>query len=257
MSVELQLAKQFDYLCENLGEWNGLFSRYDSRMAVISQSWSKLELSQAENKDSLDFRLRLWNVEKTTTTDDPDRDIRRQWDSFDRDLIYFPGGAFCASTVEIKKEETSQVEVSFIKNDKRHRHVFWFDQDQGFYRRTLIREVKGNELILNNEVLNTTPMLGRWRGSQTVVTDQSWPHSTMSEIEMEIDPHLLKSLILFPDGGAAKLPSTVDLDRAFEIESFWMCNPQSLQRCLVTYSAGGLWQSTSFTAMEKLSSARH
>ena len=135
--------------------------------------------------------------------------------------------------------------------------MFWFDQDQGFYRRTLIREVKGNELTLNNEVLNTTPMLGRWRGSQTVVTDQSWPHSTIGEIEMEIDLHLLKSLILFPDGGAAKLPSMVDLDRAFEIESFWMCNPQSLQRCLVTYSAGGLWQSTSFTAMEKLSSARH
>ena len=51
----------------------------------------------------------------------------------------------------------------------------------------------------------------------------------MGEVEIEIDPHLLKTLILFADGGAAHLPSTGDLSKAFDIEPYWMCNPQSLQ----------------------------
>ena len=243
---------QWKAVCENLGDWNGTFTRYDDRMTMISQSLSRLEFKQSEEKNCLDFRLRLWDANQGLGGGDPEKEIMMRLKSFTKEYIYFPGGAFCAATLAMKEDEVSKVEFSFIKAKRRHRQVFLFDRTQGVFSRSLIREADGLTAPLNDSLMDDSLMVGSWRVSKRTFTNQSWPHSSFEEFDSCVDTSLPAQLVYFHDRGAASLPSVDDITQAFSFESYWCCDAGLLQKSVIEYSVDGTWQASSFSVMTRI-----
>lgn len=243
---------QWNAVCENLGEWNGTFTRYDDQMTMLSRSLSRLEFKQSTKQHCLDFRLRLWSANQGLGIEDPETEINMQLKSFSREYIYFPGGAFCAATLAMKEDEVSKVEFSFIKAQRRHRQVFLFDRMQGVFRRTLIREANGLSAPVDDRLMDVALIVGSWRVSRRTFTNQSWPRSIVEEFDHRIDKSLPAQLVFFHDQGAALLPSVDAMGKAFTFESYWCCDTGLLQRSVIDYSADGTWQASSFSVMERI-----
>ena len=243
---------QWDAVCENLGDWNGTFTRYDDRMMLISQSLSRLEFKQSTQDQCLDFRLRLWDVNQPLDGGDATKEINLQLQSFSKDYIYFPGGAFCAATLAIDEEDIAKVEFSFIRSKRRHRQVFLFNRTQGVFQRTLIREANGMSAPLDGCLINASFLVGSWRVSQRTFTDQIWPQSVVDQFDLDVDQSLTQQLVLFHDNGAARLPSVDEISKTFAFESYWCCDSGRLQRSVIEYSADGTWQASRFAVMKRI-----
>ncbi len=279
------MKSQWDCVLQNLGQWQGSFTRLSPSGAEVDDIPSLISLTGVD-----DNRLSTGQAPPTIhlvlNRYYPDLDglLQPQELAFDfsepsAGAIFFETGAFSEGSPYLRVGSPSGSEFAFRYTDRRLRLIPQFDSDGQLFRLTLIREQRVGSNAPERPHLNLTDWLGSWQGeavtrypgsdrvdlvptTQTVTLTGDRATAFYSQkIGTEITESVLvvddqsdqprltdhsNQVILLPDAAYAMCPTQIKLGAKISLEVGWSIASNLRQRLIRTYSDRGEWLSLTF-----------
>lgn len=259
---------QWDNFLQNLGEWQGSFTRMSSQGVIQKDSPSNLVLEESPQGASVRLTLRLFDPE----TGEVDWERVLDFTSVSPNIVYFEDGAFSRGALHISPFSQVGAEFCLMAGDRRLRLVQLYGTDAHLSQVTLIREKRAGSDAPERSPLVLENLLGTWQGKavtryadHTTVeryeTRLVWkregdritrhwqtPHETVAAIGHHAGSTLLfneaerpMQVLLLPDAASSTTPLQVPSGQPFCSEIGWLLEPDTHQRIIRNHDTNGNW----------------
>ncbi len=278
------MKSQWECVLQNLGEWQGSFTRLSPTGEEIEDTPSLISLTGVdENRLSRGQAPPTIHLALTRYYPDADGVPQPQEMAFDfsepgAGAIFFETGAFSEGSPYLRMGAPGGAEFAFKHADRRLRLIQQFDANGSLFRLTLIRERRVGTQAPERPPLDVAGWLGVWQGEavtlypgsthfdrvpthQTVVFKDDRTVSRAQTIGSQVTESTLKiatqtdrtrltnqstQVILLPDAAYALYPTQIESGVEISIEVGWSIEPNLRQRMIRTYTDRGEWLSLTF-----------
>lgn len=276
----MSMKSQWNCLLQNLGEWQGSFTRFSTQGDELENTPTVVSLEGLDSNQTIRQVIRRFTPEPTETI--------LEYRTLGRGILFFEDGAFSQGSLQFAPFSEFGAELGLIYGDRRLRLVQLFNRQSQCDRVTLIREQRAGTTTSERPPLTVEDLIGTWHGEATTVYPDWREPSTLSSrlhIQREGD-RLLQQLsfgsdsssqaiasvaeingnrlmftqgvqpvqvVLLPDGASSNCPVQIKSGEAFFLEVGWLIQPKLRQRMIRSYSDKGEWLSLTLVAEQKVS----
>lgn len=270
------MKEQWSSFLENLGEWEGYFTRFSPTGELLAENQSLLSLIGLNNNTSA--RLTLKRFTPNPQGGEPEvNELVREYENFGRDILFFENGAFCQGSIQLAPFTELGAEFGFINTDRRLRLVELFDVEGKPKSLTVVTEKRVGTNAIISPPLTVDHLLGKWEGEAITIYPDFRPsdsYSTELIIEKQGSDRLIQELnfssndqtktmkstaridgkilhfeennqpiqvILLPGGASATIPLKIDHHQPTFFEGGWLIEPDLRQRMIRSYNNRGEW----------------
>lgn len=266
------MKSQWDCLLENLGAWEGSFTR-------LSPSGERLEdVPSIVSFTGLNHNQTMRQIVRLEPANQPASEKVLEYSSLGRNTLMFDNGAFSQGSMQFSPLADFGAELGLIEGDRRLRLVQLFDKSK-LTGLTLIREKLSGSETPERPPLRVEDLIGEWTGEATTIyPDWRSPDSYTTGLKIwrdgdrlhqelnfgrtittiaRIEASSLKfdsdiQILLLPDGASSNCPIEIPLRQPFVLEVGWLIKPDLRQRLIRSYSDKGEWVSLTLVAERKI-----
>lgn len=271
------MKSQWDCLLENLGAWEGSFTRLSPSGEMIEDVPSIVSFTGLNNNQTMRQIVRL------APANQPVSEKVLEYSSLGRNTLLFDNGAFSQGSMQFSPLSDFGAEMGLIEGDRRLRLVQLFDKGK-LTGLTLIREKLSGSEKPERSPLQVEDLIGEWTGEATTIyPDWRSPdsYSTSLRIKRQGDRlhqklrfgqggegHTIASsarieagrlefdrgiqILLLPDGASSNCPLEIQPRQPFVLEAGWLLQPDLRQRLVRSYSDKGEWVSLTLVTERKI-----
>ncbi|MGC1394486.1 MAG: DUF3598 family protein [Coleofasciculaceae cyanobacterium] len=276
------MRSQWDCLLENLGEWQGSFTRFSPQGEQLEDTPTVVSFEMLNDNKT------MRQIVRRLPPNQPIDEKILEYSSLGRNILFLENGAFSLGSIQWGPFSEFGAELGLIEADRRLRLVQIFNPDSQLERLTLIREQLEGTNTPERPHLTVEQLLGEWRGEAVTVypdfrTSETYP--TVLKIEQENSDRLVQQLtfgtgntartitskaqingsiltftesalptqvILLPDGASSNCPLQIKPGHFFVLEVGWLLQPNKRQRLIRTYSNKGEWVNLTLVTEQKI-----
>ncbi|MBD1844926.1 DUF3598 family protein [Cyanobacteria bacterium FACHB-63] len=269
------MKSQWDCLLENLGAWEGSFTRLSPVGEVLEDVPSIVSFTGLNNNQTMRQIVRL------APANQPINEKVLEYSSLGRNILLFDNGAFSQGSIQFAPFSEFGAELGLIHDDRRLRLVQLFDKQGKLTGLTLIREKLSGSETPERPPLQVEDLIGEWKGEAiTIYPDWRSPDSYRTGLKIWKDSDRLHQelnfgrtittsariegsslkfdsgiqVLLLPDGASSNCPVEIQLRQPFVLEVGWLLQPNLRQRLIRSYSAKGEWISLTLVTEYKIDS---
>lgn len=274
------MKSQWDCLLQNLGEWQGSFTRFSAEGNELEDTPTMVSLEGLNGNKTIRQIVRRFTPEPN--------EIVLEYSTLGRSILFFENGAFSQGALQFSPFSEFGAELGFIHGDRRLRFVQLFNKESQCDRVTLIREHRAGTLAVERPPLTVEDLIGTWQGEATTLYPDWREPNTFSStltIQREGDRLLQKlsfgsgassqaiasvaeidgdrllfaqsvqpiQVMLLPNGASSNCPVQIKPREAFFLEAGWLIEPNLRQRMIRSYSDKGEWLSLTLVTEQKVS----
>jgi hypothetical protein len=280
------MKSQWECVLENLGVWEGSFTRLSPYGEIEADIPSLISLTGIDDNRGIHLSLIRHYPDAEGKTQP--QEMSFDFNSPGAGAIFFETGAFSEGSVTIRSGVPVGAEFAFRHGDRRLRLIQQFDGDGKLYRQTLVRENRQNTTKVERPCLDIDTWRGLWRGeavtlfpgntrieratsSQTVepigveevtiaqdiggnlsnVTYHHSPELKNRWLTTSADP-ITAQIVLLPDGAYSYCPTEIHPGQPITLEVGWYIESNLRQRLIRRYNDRGEWLSLTFIQEVKL-----
>lgn len=261
------MKSQWECLLQNLGEWQGSFTRLSPLGELLEDTPTMVSLEGLNNNQTIRQIIRRFLPSGQVD------DKVLEYSSLGRNTLFFDNGAFSQGSMQLAPFSEFGAELGLIDDNKRLRLVQMFDREGKLAKLTLIREKIAGSAVVEIPHLKLENLLGEWQGEAiTIYPDWRSPdtYSTKLLIYLDDSGKLVQQLtfgektissaariegsilyfdrglspvqvLLLPDGASSTCPVQVKLGQAFFLEVGWLIEADRRQRLIRSYNEKGEW----------------
>lgn len=277
------MRSQWECLLQNLGCWQGSFSRLSKSGEILEDISSETSLELKEDNQTLRQVVRRFY-------DGQPQDLVLEYRTLNRSTTFFENGAFSQGALQFAPYTEFGAEMGLIYGDRRLRVVLLYDKASQLDRVTFIREHLPNSTTSERPALSLNDLLGKWEGEAiTIASDWLEPESmsTVTEWKQEgdrvimslqmqtpmgaktitsiakLDPYnpqilnfeqdtLSIQTLFLPDGASVTCPVAIGNHQPFRLSLSWLIEARLHQRMIRTYDHKGGWTSLTLVTERKV-----
>jgi len=276
------MRSQWDCLLQNLGEWQGSFTRFSPQGEQLEDTPTVVSFEGLNNNQT------IRQIVRRLPPNQPVDEKVLEYSSLGRNTLLFENGAFSQGSVQWAPFSEFGAELGLIDRTRRLRLVQLFDKDSQLSRLTLIREKLAGTDSPERPPLTVEQLLGEWQGEAvTIYPDLRTPdiYPTQLKIHREESDRLVQQLtygtgastrtisstakidgsilhfdqsaldtqvLLLPDGASSNCPLHVKSGHFFVLEVGWLIQPNQRQRLVRSYSDKGEWVSLTLVTEQRV-----
>lgn len=261
------MKSQWECLLENLGEWQGSFTRLSPEGELLEDTPTMVSLEGLNNNQTIRQIIRRFLSSQEV------REQVLEYSSLGRNVLFFDNGAFSQGSIQLAPFSEFGAELGLIDGSRRLRLVQMFDKEAHLDKLTLIREKLAGTATAERPPLTTEDLLGEWQGEAvTIYPDWRSPDTYSTKLQLHLDNEgrlvqkttfgdkiisssaridgsiihfdrssQLVQVLLLPDGASCTCPLEVKLGQAFFLEVGWLLEPNRRQRLIRSYNDKGEW----------------
>ena len=265
--MNAEMKTQWDCMLQNVGQWDGSFTRFAIDGTQTSDISSHLTL---ENKGDHQARLTL-----TRESPDHPQPMVLDYASINQSTLFTESGAFSQGSMQYAPFSQFGAEFGHIWGDRRLRLVQLFTPESKPEFVTLIREKRVGTAAEFADILTVDDLLGTWEGSAiTVYPDLRNPDKFTSTLTIaQTDAQTIEQSLTFagrtiaskgrlqgqslffdqgpvttqvlrlPDRASVSFPLEIPKGMPFFLECGWMPKPTVRHRLIRAYDKHGGWVS--------------
>lgn len=277
------MRSQWESLLQNLGEWQGSFTRFSPQGELLEDTPTVVSF------EGLNDNQTIRQIVRRLPPNQPVEEKVLEYSSLGRGILFFENGAFSQGSIQLAPFSEFGAELGLIHGDRRLRLVQLFDKTGHLDRLTLIRERLAGGRAGERPPLTVDDLLGEWQGEAvTIYPDQRSPdtYPTTLQIGKNGDNQLIQQLtinqgvstrnigstariegsilyfdkgpqpnqlLLLPDGASSTSPQQVKPGQAFFLELGWLLQPDLRQRLIRRYNDKGEWSTLTLVTERKSS----
>jgi hypothetical protein len=283
---------QWQCLLENLGQWQGSFTRLDTNGQALEDTPSLLNLEGLNQNQTV--RLTLQFLADSDGAQTITSEKVQEFSTLSRSMLLFEQGGFSQGSIQLAPNTKFGAEFGLIEGNRRLRLVQLFDTQGQLEKITLIREQRSGTDAPERPPLSLDMLLGQWQGEAiTLYPDLRSPDTYTTHLNLErqgdrLLQHLTTSsgldissqaeiadsdsetrrerilkfnqgsqpvqVLLLPDGASCTCPRKIQPRLPLFLEVGWLINPKLRQRMIRSYNASGEWVSLTLVVESKQSS---
>ena len=201
------MRSQWECLLQNLGCWQGSFTRLSTKGEILEDIPSETSLELKEDNQTVRQVVRRFY-------DDQPQDLVLEYRSLNKSTTFFENGAFSQGSLQFAPYTEFGAELGLIYGDRRLRVVILYNKDSQLDRVTFIREHLPHNTTPEHPALTLNDLLGKWEGEAiTIASDWLEPEcmSTVTEWKQEGD-RVIMSLQMQTPMGAKTITSIAKID---------------------------------------------
>jgi hypothetical protein len=277
-----KMRSQWDCLLQNIGEWQGSFTRFSPRGEQLEDTPTVVSFETLN-----DHKTMRQTIRRLPPNQPVDEKVL-EYSSLGRNILFLENGAFSLGSIQWGPFSEFGAELGLIEGNRRLRLVQMFDRTSQFERLTLIRERLAGTDTPERPPLTVEQLLGEWHGEAVTVypdfrTSDTYP--TVLKIHQENSERLVQQLtfgaansvrtiastakidgsilsfdqsalptqvLLLPDGASSNCPLQIKPGHFFILEVGWLLQPNKRQRLVRTYNDKGEWINLTLVNEEKV-----
>ena len=279
------MRSQWECLLQNLGEWQGSFTRFSPQGEVLEDTPTVVSFEGLNNNQTMRQIVRRFPANQ------PQDEKILEYSSLGRGILLFENGAFSQGSIQLAPFSEFGAELGLIDGDRRLRLVQLFDPNGQLDRITLIREKLAGSTAAERPPLKLDDLVGEWQGEAvTIYPDWRSPDKYSTKLQIaknsnnQITQHLsiaegdstrqisstariegsilhfdgsspVNQVMLLPDGASSTCPQQIKAGRAFFLEVGWLLQPNLRQRLIRRYDSKGGWSSLTLVTERRLDTA--
>lgn len=261
------MRSQWECLLQNLGEWQGSFTRFSPQGELLEDTPTVVSFEGLNNNQTIRQIVRRFPPEQ------PVQEQVLEYSSLGRSTLFFENGAFSQGSIQLAPFSVFGAELGLIDGVRRLRLVQLFDKIGQLDKLTLIRERLAGTTTAERPPLTVDDLLGKWQGEGvTLYPDGRSPdtYPTTLLVDKNSDGQLVQEIttstrkisstariegsslyfeggshtnqvLLLPDGASSTSPQQVRGGQAFFLEVGWLLQPNLRQRLIRRYNDKGEW----------------
>lgn len=277
------MRSQWECLLQNLGEWQGSFTRFSPQGKELEDTPSVLNLEEVNDHQTVRLTLRRFPLNQ------PVNEQVLEFTYIGKEIMFFETGAFSQGSMQWAPFSQFGAELALIEGNRRLRLVQMFNRERQLSSLTLIREKLAGTDAPERPALTWEQLLGEWQGEAvTMYPDLRSPETypTQLKLQQQDSNHLLQQLtfgtgasirtitstaridgsilnfdqstlpvqvVLLPDGASSNCPKEIKSGQSFVLEVGWLFQPNHRQRLIRSYSDKGELLSLTLVKEERLS----
>ncbi len=272
------MKSQWESLLENLGEWEGSFTRLSPAGEIQEDTPTVVALVGLNHDQTIRQTIRRLTQ--------PPQETVLEYSSLGRGVLFFENGAFSQGSLQYTPAGDFGAELGLISGDRRLRLVQLYDRGN-LQQLTLIRERRVGKPAQPVAGLTLSDLLGSWEGEATTLYPDWRPpdcYSTRLNLQ-QLGPNQLRQerviagsgmgastatihghqlqftqgtqpvqVLLLPGGASATGPTQIQSGQPFFLEVGWLIQPNLRQRLIRSYDAKGAWSSLTLITEHRLHS---
>jgi hypothetical protein len=281
-------SRQWQYVLQNLGEWEGSFTRLSSWGEFILDIPSRIVLQGLDENRTIHLVLRRFYPDPNDPSILQPQDLTMDFSAPSQGAVFFETGAFSEGSIYCGGGRVFGVESAFKDGDRRLRAIQQFDNNGTFYQVTLVREKAAGTAVSFPAELSVEDICGSWQGELVSLDPQATRESREKfERSLEVTPddrlvwrenirgtntswEFINSeenggsrrvwqcsisdveyrLLLLPGNAYSLCPLHSHNNRSIFLEVGWKISPHSWQILRRIYNDRGDWQETLFETIE-------
>lgn len=281
------MRSQWECLLQNLGEWQGSFTRFSPQAELIEDTPTVVSLAGLNDNQT------IRQIVRRLPPDRPTEEKVFEYSSLGKGVLLFENGAFSQGSIQLSPFSEFGAELGLIHGDRRLRLVQLFTPNGQLDKITLIRERLAGTIAPERSSLQLDDLVGEWQGEAvTIYPDWRSPDTYPTHLQIErIASDLLSQqltiysppgnsyqicstgkiagsllyfegnsqtnsqtnqVMLLPDGASATCPQQVQLRQAFFLEVGWLLQPDLRQRLIRRYNDKGEWTNLTLVTERKV-----
>lgn len=272
------MKSQWECLLENLGEWQGSFTRFSPKVELLGDTPTVVSLEGLNNNQVIRQKILRFS---------PTGEVSEQvleYSSLGRSVLFFENGAFSQGSIQIGPFSEFGAELGLIDGNRRLRLVQLFNKNSELEEITLIREILAATQPREIPDLTIEQLLGEWVGEAvTIYPDWRSPDTYPTHLKIyltetgklaqqltfanrtiesianiqgsilyfEQSPQRIQ-VVLLPNGASATCPTQIKFGQSFFLEVGWLYLPNQRQRLIRSYNDRGEWVSLTLVQERKV-----
>jgi hypothetical protein len=275
------MPSQWDCLLQNLGEWQGSFTRFSPQGEQLEDTPTVVSL------EGLNDNRTIRQIIRRLPPGQPVDEKVLEYSSLGRNTLFLENGAFSQGSIQWGPFAEFGAELGLIEGNRRLRLVQLFDRTSKLERITLIREKLAGTDIPERPALTVAQLLGEWQGEAvSVYPDARSPDTYPTQLKVhrednrlvqqlnfgtgasvrtitstaKIDGSILHfdqsplptQVLLLPDAASSTCPVQVKPGHFFVLEVGWLLQPNQRQRLIRSYSDKGEWVSLTLVREQRV-----
>ncbi|MGQ9870538.1 DUF3598 family protein [Leptodesmis sp.] len=273
------MKPQWNCLFENLGEWQGSFTRLSPQGQELEDTPTLVSFEGLNGNKTMRQIVRRLAPE-------PNEKVL-EYSTLGRGVLFFDNGAFSQGSIQFGPFSEFGCELGLIWGDRRLRLVQLFNRDSKLDQLTLIRERRVGTDMPERPPLTVADLFGTWIGEAITLYPDFRPsttYSTILQIQRE-QPHRLTQqlsfktgtteqtltstatiegsilrfeqstqqfqVLLLSDGASCNCPTHIKPGYPFVLEVGWLIQPDLRQRMVRSYNDKGEWVSLTLVTERK------
>ncbi|MFB2937162.1 DUF3598 family protein [Aerosakkonemataceae cyanobacterium BLCC-F154] len=272
------MKSQWECLLENLGEWQGSFTRFSPRVELLADTPTLVSLEGLNNNQTIRQKI----VRFLPTGEVAEQVL--EYSSLGRGILFFENGAFSQGSIQIAPFSEFGAELGLIDRERRLRLVQLFNKNSELAEITLIREVLAGTQSAEIPNLTVEQLQGEWVGEAvTIYPDWRSPNTYPTHLKIYLNAagNLVQKLsfadrtiesiakiegaildfeqspqkvqvLLLPDGVSATFPTQIKFGQSLFLEVGWLLSPNQRQRLIRSYNEKGEWVSLTLVTEKKM-----
>lgn len=270
---------QWESLLQNLGQWQGSFTRLTPQGAVREDIPTLVALEGLNNNRTI--RQTIQHFAAGEAREKVVQEKVLEYSSLSRGVLFFENGAFSQGSIQLAPFSEFGAELGLIDKIRRLRLVQIFNREGQLSQLTLIREKLAGTDAVERPPLTLEALLGEWRGEAVTLypdgslevsaTTLRWQrqgdqvqHLTTGTLDLnftgKIDGSILRftqgsqtvQVLLLPDGASCMGPLEVKVGQPLLLEAGWLLQADLRQRLTRRYNQKGEWVSLTLVTERKL-----
>lgn len=285
------MQSQWHCLLQNLGEWQGSFTRFSPVGELRENTPTIVTLAGLDNNQTIRQTIQRYapstDVTNAPLLSEPIDAKVLVYSSLGRGILFFEDGAFSQGSMQFGPFSEFGAELGLIANDRRLRLVQLFDTQSQLAQLTLIREKLAGSHAADRPPLTLNDLLGEWHGEAvTVYPDLRSPTSYPTQLQISrsganqvvqqltfgagtgttvrstaiVNGSRLEfnqgassvQVLLLPDGASSTCPTQIKTGHPFFLEVGWLLQPDKRQRMIRSYDKKGEWISLTLVNERKV-----
>lgn len=276
------MPSQWECLLQNLGEWQGSFTRFSPQGEQLDDIPSVVSLEGLNNNQTIRQTIRRFPSDAAV-----DEKVL-EYSTLNRSILFFENGAFSQGSIQWAPFSEFGAELGLIDGKRRLRLVQFFNKESQLTQLTLIRERLAGTEVPEHPSLTLEQLLGEWEGEGvTIYPDWRSPDTftTRLKLEREESDRIIQQLtfgtgtatrtlsstakingsillfdqsplpaqvLLLPDGASSNCPMYIKPRHSFVLEVGWLVQPNQRQRLVRRYSDKGEWMSLTLVREQRV-----
>lgn len=173
---------QWTYLLENLGIWDGSFTRLTAQGGLMNDTPSRVTLEGLNDNQTVRQTIQFFTADRRTQT----QEKVLEYSNLSRSVLVHESGAFSQGSMQYGPFSEFGAELGLKQGDRRLRLVQLYNTQGQLDSLTLIREHRQGTIADERPVLDPFSILGEWRGcAVTLYPDWSPPDRTETHSSMK------------------------------------------------------------------------
>ena len=266
------MRTQWECVLQNLGEWEGSFTRLSPTGELLEDIKSVISLTGVNNNQTIHLALRRYYPTHPGSTEMTPQDMVFDFSAPGSGALFFDSGAFSEGSPYFGSGAPFGAEFSFIEGDRRMRLIQQYNPSSSqLDRLTLVREQRVGTAAPERPGLTLDDLIGEWQGEAVtmyrdgrasintgtrvkcdrhhdLVVQKNLSEgeerecrmaqaldSNESRLNFEQDSQQYQVLLL-PDGAISICPTQITPGHPFFLEVGWLIQPGLRQRIIRTYN---------------------